>query len=306
MSILAHNLFHESRVPSELLFTVDKARNTSNNSGWAWSLTQNNKRVLYGAEMFGYPASKLYDALENPKIGPDTLYLSVPLHNDIAGLGELLPRLQKTKVRTLNIPMIDRSWWVFGDQKLLDDQRVVINRYPIDLIGRHLYYGPYTLLNKKRPWITCITACNMEGKNINLDQFKKEFGYTLQIQRKIQGSHAVVTDTDNKGFVEPGCVNAVGGEVAYHQYVDIAGLRQFLSHQAQLELSTTTVIVNYDICRELLSSGLVDELFVTYQLVNSSTVQSSISQHFSLEGWDIVDSQTLSQGVKVEMINRPF
>jgi hypothetical protein len=299
----------QGKLPRELLLTLDKALLTSKHAGWAWSLTRDNRRVCSGSGMFGYPASQLIHMIKS-HTQATALYLSAPLHSDFITLDELIPSLKAAGIRELNIPSIDNAWWIFGKQQ---DKSVisgiVINDFPMNHIASQVYYGPYTLKTKSRPWITCITATNMRGGNVDMQIFNNDFGFKQRIRQSILSSHAVITDSSVSSKAYQGLRNSAGCELLLHEYQDEPGLRAFLSNLARMQLSTAVIIANYNTCMQLQESGLVDEFLLSYQLLDSpqiESIQSNQSTIANLAEWTVVDSHLLSLGVQVELIKKPF
>jgi hypothetical protein len=299
----------QDKLPQELLLTLDKALLTSKHSGWAWSLTRDNRRVCSGSGMFGYPASQLTHMMESHPQAT-ALYLSAPLHSGFITLDELLPSLKAAGIREINLPSIDNAWWIFGKAEDKSfDSGIVINYFPINHIASQVYYGPYTVKTKSRPWITCITATNMRGGHVDMQIFNNDFGFKQRIRQSVMSSHAVITDGSVSSKAYQGLRNSAGCELLLHEYKDEASLRAFLANLAQMQLSTAVVIANYNTCMQLQQSGLVDEFLLSYQLLDSPHIEpihSTPSTIANLAEWTVVDSHLLSLGVQVELIKKPF
>lgn len=295
-----------SQFPKELLFTLDKALNASKRSGWAWSQTRNNSRICSGSGMFGYPVSMSLTRMGS-QAEAGALYLSAPPHSGFITLDELILTLQAANIRELNIPCISSPWWFFGKQQdVAVEQGIAINRFPVKDIGHQVYYGPYSLVTKKRPWITCVTATSMNGDNVDMQLFSHDFGFNQRIHQRVLSSHAVIIDSSVSNRPYQALCNSAGSELLLHQYQNQPKLHTFLSHLAKLQLSTAVIIVNYDTSMQLLNAGLVDELLITYQLLDCQYTQPARPHLANLNGWTMIDSHLLSLGVLVELINKPY
>lgn len=295
--------------PRELLLTLDKAIQISKYSGWAWTLTSDDERICTGSGMFGYPVSNLWLKL---KAHPEatTLYLSANTHTSFITFNELLSNLKKTNIVELNLPLIDDVWWIFDDKKDSDNYpEIDINYYQLRNIGDKLYYGPYTLENKQRPWVTCIAADIIEGETSDIRILENNFGYMHRIERRVLSSHALIFDDafDRKPYNWR--FNSAGSELLLHKYLNQQELMKFFSNLVELKLSTAVIIVNYSTCLKLLNLGVIDELFLTYHLLsNSGSRITQVTQQLfdRYSGWTIKDSHTLSLGVQVELLKMPF
>jgi hypothetical protein len=306
MSAQLKSVNNEAFLPTELLFALDKAEHLSLRSGWGWSLTRLGKRVQSGSGMFGYPETGLLSALSSGTKA-DTLFLSSPPHDGFLSWDELLPKLRSANIRELTIPQIESPWWIFNNYNEIDNALgIKINRCPMKGIGSQLYYGPYTLKTKSRPWVTCVTSSALSERFVGLASFTENFGFKQRILRKVLSSHALVTDPriDCQYFEKEN--NNLNCQLLKHTYSDIDDFKCFLTQLAQLDLSTLVVIACDDICSELVRLGLVDEISVSYELISEhSTFDSHYSPMLS-QNWQVIDCSPLLKGVNVELINKPF
>ncbi|WP_028113001.1 hypothetical protein [Ferrimonas kyonanensis] len=307
MTAQAHHAQHtqHSALPGELLFTLDKAQHLSRRSGWAWSLTRNNRRIGSGSGMFGYPVSSLLHAAVQEQA--DALYLSTPPHDGFITLGELLPSLKAANIRELNIPSINCPWWVFGQQqKQASDHGITINRFPVKDIGNQIYYGPYTLATQGRPWVVAVCATTLGGGDHPLAAFDGEFGHNQRIRQRVLSSHALASDLADATQAYAGLRNAAGSELSLQQFDGAEAFARLLLQQAQMQLPTLVVITNQSRCQQLIQRGWVDELLLSCQLIDSQPSHQALAPLTSLSGWQMSDCHLLSNGVQLELLRKPY
>ncbi|WP_445361470.1 hypothetical protein ACJJIL_06620 [Microbulbifer sp. EKSA005] len=302
-------IYNPEKLPKNLLITLDKAMQASKYSGWAWTFSDEERFLCSGAGMVGYPIIDMWKKLLSyPEA--TSINLSGSTYNEFITLSELLSKLKHTSIQELNLPFMNYPWWAFKDNQRVDSYiDVDINYYDIGDISNDLYFGPFTLKTKKRPWITCFTTDTSSELIHEVSAYEHDFGYIHKVEQRVLGSHALIHDKEFNRPIYKWKYNAAGSEILTHQYKNVESLLKFFSNLVDLNLSTAVLIVNNSTCLKLMELDLIDELFITNQfLTNSSNRTSETTKHLlnKYSGWSIKDSHVFSLGVQVELLKTPF
>ncbi|MBA6257659.1 MULTISPECIES: hypothetical protein [unclassified Colwellia] len=300
----------QDKLPMAMVSTIDKALNLSNRSGVAWLIYDINNIVTTGASMVGYPQTSLKNDLAKVE-NAHALYLSCPPYPLFIEPEELYELIEVNGIKQLHIPKIKADWWseLVSNNSIEELTNCHVIEYPINNIGQQIYHGPYTILTKNRPWVKCVTVASMDGIDINLSKSGSYKCIKSIINSIIEKNHAVAIESGTYEKDSIILVNKAKAEIATYEISSVKDFKKTLKFQNLLQQPTLTLIAGTNIMKELLALDLIDEVVYFFLFLNIETIdrqEETRSVMPKLTGWNITDTESFKQGVKISFSRTLF
>lgn len=295
------------RIPKALALAIDSARYVSNRGGVAWVVTQNGKVVASRSSFYGYPQTELFDEL-NAWPGSKNIYLSTEPHSAFVDSKALLSAAKRNHVESIHFPSCKGIRPVGGMEKSRYGS-ISIHRHDVAGASDVIHYGPYTLTEKKRPWVTAITATDMIGGSVPLTQFYKEFGARSYIERTIGQSHALINQIGYEWCFVDITNNALGVDLIRYDVHSSEDVTNALSQQYLMQNATVALVADTCLIGELVNEGVVDEIIyhIDVGLAAANKMGAISCQHRpNLNGWEITSSTHFAHSCRIKVRNTPF
>ena len=278
---------------------------------FAWALfDKNNTLLVKDSYILGKQKETLLKALDSYGAGAQTLFISVePAASfiDVQKLTAVLDSIQLQKIVIgcgFSAAHQCNQWSAW-----LTKQTCSVEYLEQSTVSARISRGAVQAHILNRPWVTCVSAANLNGGRASLAQIETDIGFKSYLKQLLTVNAAVWCSTgaaELSTFIE-GMSSTALGNVAINTD-EIKDLQHRFSQLVKTSACSVCIFCDMAELNCLMQAGLVDEI-VHHVVSGCPSEQSQAideplnSSEIDFSNWKLVSSAPLGNGSRVVLIN---
>ncbi|WP_041714180.1 hypothetical protein [Paraglaciecola sp. T6c] len=280
-----------------LSLVIDKAASISHYCGAAWLFCLKGKILkLQGSTQLESEAL-LLSQIKASGAGAD-LYLSLPPNALIKDSNALVKSATDAGIVNILYPRIPAHFRFSDNHKtnfLSNNINVIaINNALMDL---GTVITMQTNEQKKRPWISCITCADLSGRKADFSTFDGDIEAINYIKRLVGNMEFVAEEPGCLPFNVSNTKNNANQAVQHHTVNSLLDVKKLLAHACEHKMTCGLIIVHTDLAKEMIVSGLVDEM-IYYLCLHQTELENTQPINLLNNDWKISSSYHFSKGIR--------
>ncbi|WNO10689.1 hypothetical protein [Teredinibacter sp. KSP-S5-2] len=286
-----------------VLSTLSHAQSISSRAAFAWLITDKNNRALsHDAVIAGFNQKQILNEIAKYKNQAEKLFLSIEPLSTIIDIDQLIETITSSNIReitlgnTLPDKLSDNRW-----RQWLTTWQGKIHTMPFNSTIERISYGINEVLHNQKPWVTCVTAATIAGREIKLSSLSNEFGFSSYLDELIKQSGVLMYTSDQAMIIDSlNLVNNMGKAIEIIEILSLDTLNSILRQCAERQRFNVVILSNLQALAHLLENNLIDEAIhhightqLDYE-GNSTTTHAPLDL-IALNNWNLAASDIVGE-----------
>lgn len=282
---------------------LSKAVNLSSRSSIAWALIDTDSNLIaYDAIKAGSNSSTLANAILENSHNSKKLYISVEPTSGFFDLNELTKTIEQSSIKEivlghkLTSTAEDKNWATWCEEW---GGEIRFSVHPG--VSNKISLGIEKLKRFNLPWITAVTAANLSGAPLKLNDLVNDFGFISFVNDlRHQASVIMVSSNQNDFFESLTSKDILDNHVECYSILDVNKVRSILKHCATEYRSHAVIFCDMQTLAFLIDNDLVDEIVHHTKNIESNKNFSNIQQYhqqsdalLKLKDWNLLQSSVV-------------
>lgn len=286
-----------------VLSTLSHAQTISSRAAFAWLITDENNRALsHDAVIAGFGQMKILNEITKFRNQADKLFLSIEPLSTIIDIDRLINVITASNIKEITLgntlpDQVSDSRW----RQWQTNWQGKVHTLPFNSTIERINYGINEVLHNKKPWVTCVTAATIAGREIKLSSLSNEFGFSSYLDDLIKQSGVLLYTADQAMIIDNlNQVNNMGKTIEIIEIISLDTLNSMLRHCAERQRFNVVILSNLQALAHLLGQGLIDEAIhhighTQLDYESDTTTDNAPLDLIDLKNWNLAASDIVGE-----------